>query len=147
MRAFTLEFPVRTSPEAVRRWWTEFPSDYRATDPDEEPFRIVTTGRLPDGTLVLAAHFRGRFGGESVLEERLRVLDDAHWEVAIDAAGTRTTLDYRVAPAEGGATLTVTESCVATTPLAWPLVPGIALWLRLNSPRNLRDSIAVLERS
>jgi hypothetical protein len=44
-----LQVLIRKSPESVRAWWTDLPEDYHAKNPREQPYRIVTTRRLPNG--------------------------------------------------------------------------------------------------
>jgi len=59
-----LELLIRKPPASVRAWWTDYPDDYHAKDPLEQPYRILTTRHLsnsrevrtywkmPDGTAI-----------------------------------------------------------------------------------------------
>jgi hypothetical protein len=53
LESLDIDLSIRKSPDAVRAWWTDIPDDYTATDPREEPFRIVTLRKFPNGWLLL----------------------------------------------------------------------------------------------
>lgn len=48
MPEFDLTVPIARDPAGVARWWLDFPADYRATDPREQPFRIETLSRTAE---------------------------------------------------------------------------------------------------
>lgn len=78
-----MEVDIRRPPHEVRAWWWEMPDDYRATDPKEQPHRIVTRSRSERERDMLT-YWRGPLGRELVIPERMRM--DAHgdWTIEVD---------------------------------------------------------------
>jgi hypothetical protein len=77
-----LELLISKSPASVRAWWTDFQEDYRAKDPREQPFRIVTTRRLPNGR-ELRTYWRMPDGATFDFQEILTLKPDGSWTFEI----------------------------------------------------------------
>ena len=73
-----LEFLIRRPPSSVRAWWTEYPDDYRAKDPREQPYRILTTRRLSDDR-ELRTYWKLPDGSNAEAQEILSVKSDGSW--------------------------------------------------------------------
>jgi hypothetical protein len=133
-----LELEISRSAESVRRWWTEYPDDYRAADPAEQPFRILTIGRGGNERRV-RTFWRMADGREVDWEETLEISSDGSWtyDIPRNAAGFR--IHDRFTPRDLGSKRTrlVIESWVEPlTPEAVSALPGQlarmeALWRRI----------------
>ena len=66
----------------VRAWWLDFPADYRASDPREQSYRIVTRSRTPDA-IDLMTYWRLPLGVRAKIPERFLLASDG-WTVHID---------------------------------------------------------------
>lgn len=73
---------IARPPHEVRAWWTEMPADYRASDPAEQPHRIVTRSRTPDAWVV-DTYWRTPLGGELRIPETFRFKPDGDWDVEL----------------------------------------------------------------
>ena len=90
-----LELLIRKSPESVRAWWTELPDDYRAEDPREQPYRILTTRRLPNGR-ELRTYWRMPDGSTFDFQEILTLKPDGSWTFEVpNALGFRIMDEFR----------------------------------------------------
>lgn len=63
-----VELDIPRSRAEVLAWWTTFPDDYRASDPSEQPHRIVVRERSP-GHVRMLTYWRGPAGRELVIPE------------------------------------------------------------------------------
>jgi len=73
-----LEILIRKPPASVRAWWTDYPDDYRAKDPREQPYRILTTRRLPNGRRV-RTYWKMPDGSTLEVLEVLNLKPDGSW--------------------------------------------------------------------
>jgi len=73
--AINLELLIHKPPESVRAWWTDYPDDYHAKNPREQPYRIVTTRRFPNGREV-RTYWRLPDGSTPELQEVLNLKSD-----------------------------------------------------------------------
>ncbi len=97
-----LDLFVRRSPGSVRRWWTDLPDDYAATDPREQPYRIVTVKRKADGRELICS-WRSPDGTDRQTQETLKMREDGSWSFdVIHPAGLHILDEFRVVPVEGG---------------------------------------------
>jgi len=102
-----LELLISKSPESVRAWWTEFPDDYRAQDPMEQPYRIVTTRRLPSGR-ELHTYWHLPDGTEFDFQEVLTIKPDGSWTFEIpNGMGYHILDEFRPQPTPNGTKLTI----------------------------------------
>ena len=102
-----LELLIRKSPESVRSWWIDLPDDYRATDPQEQPYRIVTTRRLPNGR-ELHTYWRLPDGLAFDFQEILTMKPNGSWTFEIpNGMGFRIMDEFRVEPVSTGTKLTI----------------------------------------
>jgi hypothetical protein len=102
-----LELPVRKPPESVRAWWTDLPEDYQAKDPREQPYRIVTTRRLPNGREV-RTYWRTPDGSTFDFREILSLKPDGSWTFEVpDAMGFHIMDEFRVEPDSDGTKLII----------------------------------------
>lgn len=100
-----LELLIRKSPESVRAWWTDLPEDYHAKDPLEQPYRIVTTGRTPNGR-ELRTYWRMPDGSTFDFQEILAFKPDGSWTFDIpNGMGFRIFDEFRTERAPTGTTL------------------------------------------
>lgn len=77
-----LKLLIRKAPEPVRAWWTDLPDDYVAQDPREQPYRILTLRRLPNGR-ELRTHWRMPDGSTRETQEILTLKPDRSWTFEI----------------------------------------------------------------
>lgn len=82
MADLVVELRIARSPEQVRRWWWDMPADYRATDPHEQPHRIIVKERT-DERLVLATYWRGPMGRDLRVDEVVHFTPDG-WSIDMD---------------------------------------------------------------
>jgi hypothetical protein len=102
-----LELLIRKAPESVRAWWTDLPEEYRAKDPQEQPYRIVTTGRLPNGR-ELRTYWRMPDGSAFDFQEILTLKPDGSWTFEIpNGMGFRIFDEFRVESVPTGTKLTI----------------------------------------
>ncbi len=102
----SLDLFVRRTPFQVRQWWTEFPDDYHATDPREQPFRIVTLQRAGKERR-LRTHWRTADGGEMVVPETLLLMDENSWTFDVENPLFQIHDEFRTLPVEGGTRLEI----------------------------------------
>jgi len=102
-----LELLIRKPPGSVRAWWTDLPDDYVAKDPMEQPYRIVTTRRLPNGR-ELRTYWRMPDGSAFDFQEILNLKPDGSWTFEIsNGMGFRILDEFRAEPAQMGTKLTI----------------------------------------
>ena len=102
-----LELMIRKTPDSVRAWWTDLPEDYQAKDPQEQPYRIVTTRRLPSGR-ELRTYWRMPDGSAFDFQEILALKPDGSWTFEIpNGMGFRILDEFRAEPAPMGTKLTI----------------------------------------
>ncbi len=77
-----LELVIRKSPESIRAWWVDLPDDYQAQDAREQPYRIVTLRKLPNGR-ELRTYWRMPDGSTREMEEILTLKPDGSWTFEI----------------------------------------------------------------
>ena len=66
----------------VLAWWTQFPDDYRAADPREQPHRILVKKREP-GRIEMLTYWRGPLGREMVIPETFLFREGGDFDVDI----------------------------------------------------------------
>ena len=102
-----LELLIRRPPESVRAWWTDLPEDYHAKDPREQPYRIVTTRRLPNGR-ELRTYWRMPDETAFDFQETLTLKPDGSWTFDIpNGMGFHIFDEFRADPAPTGTKLTI----------------------------------------
>ncbi len=108
---FQLELEIARSPASVRRWWTEFPDDYIAEDPSEQPYRILTLRREGDHRF-LKTFWKRPDGSEMEMEEVLVLQTEGGWTYTIERhpGGFHVVDQFIVNPKEGGGTHLVITS-------------------------------------
>lgn len=141
----SLAFVIRRSPEAVRDWWLEFPDEYRASDPDEQPFRIQTLQRA-QGTIQVRTYWRGPLGMPLRLRETLGIGSPRAWTADLRMMGLHIHDEFHVAAAPEGAHLTI-RSTVETTSTFGRLMRPLAARLLLNKMEHIwNDAARICER-
>lgn len=117
------EFLIRRPPESVRAWWTDLPDDYQAKDPREEPFRIVTLRKFPNGRLVLT-YWHDDEGSTYERHEVILTLPDGSWTVEMtDSPRFHIRDEFHVRPTEGGTILHLRQMRIPRDPSDAKLVP------------------------
>ena len=120
----SLEFLIRKSPEAIRAWWTDLPDDYQAKDPREQPYRIVTLRRMPNGR-ELRTYWRTPDGSTRDWQELLTMKTDGSWafEIPNHPAGLHILDEFRTEPTTGGAKLIIRSTLTPQDPSAASRIP------------------------
>ena len=107
IQTVSLDIFIRRAPLQVRRWWTEFPDDYRAPDPREQPYRVVVLKRRSDGAH-LRTYWKRPDGTEIDWEERMTVDQDGGWAFDIHhPLGIDIRDEFHPREAEGGTRLEI----------------------------------------
>jgi len=120
----TLELMIRKSPESVRAWWTDNPDDYYAKDPHEQPYRILTTRRLPNGR-ELHTYWRMPDGSAFDFQEILTLKPDGSWTFEIpNGMGFRIFDEFRTEPVSTGTKLTIRSTLTPLDPSAASRIAG-----------------------
>jgi hypothetical protein len=113
-----LELSIRKPPQSVRAWWTDLPDDYNAKDPQEQPHRIITTRRLPNGR-ELETHWRLPDGTAFQLKEILTLKPDGSWTFEVPSAmGFQILDEFKTEPASNGTKLTIHSTLTPQDPAA-----------------------------
>ena len=122
-----LELLIRKPPDSVRAWWTEYPDDYHATDPLEQPYRILTTHRLPNGR-ELRTYWRMPNGSNVEVQEILNLKPDGTWTYEVptpNATGIRVFDEFRAEPTRDGTKLLIHSTLTAEDPSATSGIAGL----------------------
>jgi hypothetical protein len=126
---FSVEIPIACPASAVRRWWTDLPEEYQASDPAEEPYRIVITKKLPNGN-ELATYWHGPDGKDIRIDETMTLNTDGSWELDLQLpAGFRIHDALRAVSAAGGSLLSITAEVTPLNPEAESGVPALTAWM------------------
>ena len=113
-----LELLIHKSPQSIRAWWTEFPDDYRAKDPQEQPYRILTTRRLPNGR-ELETYWRLPDGFTFNMREILTLKPDGSWMFEIpNGLGFHILDEFRTELAPNGTKLIIKSTLTPQDPTA-----------------------------
>lgn len=120
-----MDLKINRTPEAVRAWWTDLPEDYTAEDAAEQPFRIVTLEKRPDGR-ELETHWKTPMGTMKV-HESLRVQADDAWRFDIEKSifGLGARDDFRTERTPEGTRLHIRSEFIPRS--AWHRVLGPVL--------------------
>jgi hypothetical protein len=116
-----LELVIKRKPASVRSWWTDFPDDYEAQDSREQPFRIVTLKRTPNGREV-RTYWRMPDGSTRDWQEVLTIKPDGNWsfEIPEHPAGFHILDEFQLEPVSNGtklhirSTLTLRDASAAS---------------------------------
>lgn len=137
-RTVDLDLQIRRSPESVRSWWIDLPDDYRAKDPDEQPYRIQTLRRSRDEREFLT-HWRNPDGSTMQLRETLRLQGDGPWTFHIDDCfGVRIHDEFRAEPEGDGTRLHIHSTLTPKTEEAEAAADAIAAQMRQGWPMAAR---------
>ena len=120
-----LELLIRRPPESVKVWWTELPDDYLATDPAEQPFRILTTRRIPRGRELLT-YWRQPDGSVRENHEIMQVSPDAAWtfEIPSHPLGLKIFDEFSAKATKDGTLLLIRSTLTAIEPTASARIPA-----------------------
>jgi hypothetical protein len=122
-----LELMIRKPPASVRAWWTEFPDDYHAKDPREQPYRILTTRKLPNGREV-QTYWRLPDGSTPELKEILNLKPDESWTYEVpypNPMGIEVFDEFRTEPTPNGTKLIIHSTLTPRDPAAAGHVSGL----------------------
>lgn len=92
---------IKRPPHEVRAWWTDFPDEYHATDPKEQPHRIVVK-RRSETERVMDTYWKV-LGRETRIPETMRI--DPHGDWTVDVAlpfGLRQRDEFTLHPTADG---------------------------------------------
>lgn len=145
-RTLRFRFDVKRPPAAIKKWWTDLPDLYEATDPREQPHRIEVVKRTPDGA-VLRTHWRMPGGREFTGLETLKVGADGAWSFDLEGFfGVHVRDDFVARPAPGGAVLEVTSTLTADSLKARIALPFVARFARKAFGTTWRTAVDICER-
>ena len=122
-----LELLIRKPPDSVRAWWTDYPDDYHAKDPREQPYRILTTRRLPNGREV-RTFWRLPDGSTPELQEVLNLKPDGSWTYEVlypNPTGIHIFDEFRTEPTPNGTRLLIHSTLTPRDPAATSRVSGL----------------------
>jgi hypothetical protein len=122
-----LELMIRKPPESVRAWWTEYPDDYHAKDPREQPYRILTTRKLPNGREV-RTYWRMPDGSTPEVQEILHLKSDGSWTYEVpypNPIGIHVFDEFRTEPTSNGTRLLIRSTLTPLGPSASSRVSGL----------------------
>jgi hypothetical protein len=123
----SLELMVRKPPESVRAWWTDYPDDYHANDPREQPYRILTTRRFSNGREV-RTFWRLPDGSTQELQEVLNLKPDGSWTYEVvypNPLGIHILDEFRAEPAPNGTRLSIHSTLTPREASATSHVSGL----------------------
>jgi len=115
-----LEILIRKPPASVRAWWTDYPDDYRAKDPREQPYRILTTRRLPNGREV-RTYWKMPDGSALEVLEVLNLKPDGSWTYELpypNPMGIHVLDEFRTEPTPSGTRLLIYSTLTPRDPSA-----------------------------
>ncbi len=141
----SLAFDIRRPPEAVRRWWLEFPDDYRASDPDEQPYRIRVLERTPQRLVVLTS-WRGPLGVPLRLRETLGIGSGSRWNARMQMMGLGVSDEFQGIAAPEGTHLTIRSTVTPISALGRIMRPVVARFLLGMMKRVWKDAARICER-
>jgi len=137
-----LELLIRKPPESVRVWWTDLSDDYHAKDPREQPYRIVTTRKLPNGR-ELHTYWRLPDGSAFDFQEILTLKPDGSWTFEIpNGMGFHIPDEFRAEAVPTGTKLTIRSTL---TPLDSASADRISAQKELMS-QGWRGAAIICER-
>ena len=122
-----LELLIRKPPGSVRAWWTEYPDEYNAKDPLEQPYRILTTRLLPNGR-ELRTFWRMPDGSNLDVREILSLKPDGTWTYEVpnpNPTGIRVFDEFCTEPTPDGTRLLIHSTLTAEGPSAASAVAGL----------------------
>lgn len=147
MEDLVVTVDIRRPPPEVRAWWTELPDEYVATDPREQPHRIVVTKR--DGAVMeLATYWRGPLGRELVIREMMTLRDDGGWSVDVGLPlGLAQRDEFTLTPTPEGTRVRIGVGVTARTTWGRLMRPlFLAFYARRQYPRTWRAAARICER-
>jgi len=137
-----LELMIRKTPDSVRAWWTDLPEDYQAKDPQEQPYRIVTTRRLPSGR-ELRTYWRMPDGSAFDFQEILALKPDGSWTFEIpNGMGFHIKDEFRTESVPSGTKLTIRSTL---TPLDAAAASRISAQKELMT-QSWKGAVGICER-
>jgi len=137
-----LELMIRKTPDSVRAWWTDLPEDYQAKDPQEQPYRIVTTRRLPSGR-ELRTYWRMPDGSAFDFQEILALKPDGSWTFEIpNGMGFHIKDEFRTESVPSGTKLTIRSTL---TPLDAAAASRISAQKELMT-QGWKGAVGICER-
>jgi hypothetical protein len=122
-----LELLIRKPPGSVRAWWTDYPDDYHAKDPREQPYRILTTRKLQDGREV-RTFWKMPDGSNVEVQEILNLKPDGSWTYDVpcpNAMGIHVFDEFRTEPTPDGTRLLIHSTLTAGDYSAASRVSGL----------------------
>lgn len=132
----------------VLAWWTQFPDDYRAQDPQEQPHRIVVRRREP-GRVEMLTYWRGPLGREVVVPETFLFREGGDFDVELRLPlGLAQHDRFTFTPREDGGTDVRIEVDVMPRQALGRLTRGafLSLYARRQYPRTWREAARLCER-
>lgn len=142
-----LDYMIACAPPAVRDWWIDLPDDYTATDPKEQPFRIVTKEALADGGRIVETHWKTP-GGAMILEETLSIVSDDAWTFHVPKAmfGYGAIDEFRVESAPGGTRLHIRTTFTTTSRIRRMLAPILLPLVKKVFTANWNAAVVICAR-
>lgn len=142
-----LVFEIKRPPHEVRAWWTEFPDEYRASDPKEQPHRIVTLEK-GEGYRRMETFWRGPLGRELRVPETFRFREHGDWNVEVALPlGLKQLDEFTLEPTHDGTRVHIRVT-VQRRSFLGRITRGmfVAFYARKNYPRTWRSAARLCER-
>ncbi|MDG6998141.1 MAG: hypothetical protein JRN15_03400 [Nitrososphaerota archaeon] len=138
-----LDLIIRRSPDSVRAWWTDLPSDYRASDPREQPYQILSKGLTANGDRELVCLWKSPDGSERQTEEIMHLSGDGlSWSFDVTGSGFSIRDNFKAVPAEGGTRLEIRSKIT-------PIKPEVEAMVQTQKERMIqlwKSMVAICER-
>ena len=122
-----LELLIHKPPGSVRAWWTEYPDDYHAKDPREQPYRILTTRRFANGREV-RTYWRMPDGSASEVREVLNLKPDGSWTYEVpypNPTGIHAFDEFRTESIANGTKLSIRSTLTLRDPAGTNQIPAL----------------------
>lgn len=140
-----LVLDIARPPAEVRAWWLEMPDDYRASDPKEQPHRIVTVRREKD-LWEADTHWRGPPWGDIVVRETFHLREDG-WDVDVKLPFGLAQRDvFVLSPTPTGTRVRIRAWIWAPTLASALALPAMRAYAKRSYPRTWGAARRLCER-
>ncbi len=144
MPSFETSVRIRRDPEGVARWWFEFPANYSATDPREQPYQIETIRRTDDVVEVMT-HWR-MMGVHVKLPETITRGNATSFDARIRMGNILVHDEFRLADdGAGGSVMRISTKVTGASTMARMMAPVVAPLLHAWMKRTWRNAALLCE--
>ena len=131
----------------VLAWWTQFPDDYRAADPREQPHRILVKKR-ESGRVEMLTYWRGPLGREVVIPETFLFREGGDFDVDLRLPlGLRQRDRFTFTPrADGGTDVRIEVDVAPRAGVGRLTRAAFLLYAKRQYPRTWREAAKLCAR-